>query len=291
MAVIIHCSDGWDRTSQVSALSQLLLDPYYRTIRGFELLIEKEWCSFGHKFLDRLGHTRNSSLSDEVSPVFLQFIDCVYQIMRQFPDHFEFDERLLITILDHTYSCLFGNFLHNSDKERENDALRSNTVSLWTFINSNRQQFVNRLYNRKQAQKSRTVLLPDSEIDTLSAHFWVGYFYRYRMGKKSKYQIMVDQALFKYQTENSQMKKKLMSEKQKRESAEKELQAYKNRMAERLKILGQDDPSIFEPDLDSQDGYSGSPAHPSNDAEGDESDQEEESHLIKIPDIIENFYI
>lgn len=27
---LVHCSDGWDRTSQVCALAQLLLDPYYR---------------------------------------------------------------------------------------------------------------------------------------------------------------------------------------------------------------------------------------------------------------------
>ena len=33
--VLIHCSDGWDRTSQLSALAQLLLDPYYRTFEGF----------------------------------------------------------------------------------------------------------------------------------------------------------------------------------------------------------------------------------------------------------------
>lgn len=30
--VVVHCSDGWDRTTQIVALAELLLDPYYRTI-------------------------------------------------------------------------------------------------------------------------------------------------------------------------------------------------------------------------------------------------------------------
>ena len=53
--VLIHCSDGWDRTSQLSALSQLCLDPYYRTMEGFIVLIEKDWLSFGHQFRYRTG--------------------------------------------------------------------------------------------------------------------------------------------------------------------------------------------------------------------------------------------
>ena len=47
MSVVIHCSDGWDRTAQLSALTELLLDPYYRTVDGFAILVEKHWCSFG----------------------------------------------------------------------------------------------------------------------------------------------------------------------------------------------------------------------------------------------------
>ena len=36
-SVIIHCSDGWDRTAQLTSLAMLILDPYYRTLKGFQV--------------------------------------------------------------------------------------------------------------------------------------------------------------------------------------------------------------------------------------------------------------
>lgn len=53
--VLIHCSDGWDRTAQLTSLAALCLDPYYRTLEGFAVLIEKDWVSFGHRFQERSG--------------------------------------------------------------------------------------------------------------------------------------------------------------------------------------------------------------------------------------------
>ena len=35
--VIVHCSDGWDRTPQIVALAELMLDPFYRSIEGFQV--------------------------------------------------------------------------------------------------------------------------------------------------------------------------------------------------------------------------------------------------------------
>ncbi|CAK1354552.1 unnamed protein product [Cercospora beticola] len=53
--VLLHCSDGWDRTSQVAAIAQVMLDPYYRTLAGFIALVQKDFLSFGHKFNHRHG--------------------------------------------------------------------------------------------------------------------------------------------------------------------------------------------------------------------------------------------
>ncbi|CAI8000495.1 Myotubularin-related protein 1 [Geodia barretti] len=138
--VLIHCSDGWDRTSQLTSLSQLLMDPYFRTVEGFKVLIEKEWLSFGHKFQQRLGHPL---LPHERSPIFLQFLDCVHQIMWQYPNAFEFNDSLLLRVAEHINTAWFGTFLCNCDRERHNLSLYATTLSLWAHIDTDLHSMLN----------------------------------------------------------------------------------------------------------------------------------------------------
>lgn len=67
------------------------------SLQGFQVLVEMEWLDFGHKFADRCGHGENSDDLNERCPVFLQWLDCVHQLQRQFPCSFEFNEAFLVS--------------------------------------------------------------------------------------------------------------------------------------------------------------------------------------------------
>ncbi|XP_040282241.1 myotubularin-related protein 2 [Bufo bufo] len=172
-SVVVHCSDGWDRTPQLTSLAMIMLDGYYRTIRGFEVLVEKEWLSFGHKFFLRVGHGNKNHPDADRSPVFLQFIDCVWQMTRQFPHAFEFNEHFLLTILDHLYSCLFGTFLCDSEQQRVEQTVPLESVSLWSFINSQLEDFANPFF----VDYSDHVLYPVTS--TRHLQLWTGYYIRW----------------------------------------------------------------------------------------------------------------
>jgi myotubularin-related protein 6/7/8 len=234
--VLVHCSDGWDRTSQVSALAQIMLDPYYRTLDGFITLVQKDFLSFGHKFRDRNGiegcekwfeieneriqparsrddrgseannlqalsskalsgaknwfeknrgnlfkqqNASHDSLSDnptsrptspppnpilhsaptkttekkhkmdpnEVSPIFHQFLDAVFQLQYQAPNAFEFNERFLRRLYYQVYAGQYGEFLFNNERERSEHA--DKLPSAWGYFLARRAEFTNADYTAK----------------------------------------------------------------------------------------------------------------------------------------------
>uniref|UniRef100_A0AAY5K8N6 Myotubularin n=1 Tax=Esox lucius TaxID=8010 RepID=A0AAY5K8N6_ESOLU len=171
-SVVVHCSDGWDRTAQLTSLAMLMLDGHYRTLRGFQVLLEKEWISFGHKFASRIGHGDKNHADQDRSPIFVQFIDCVWQMTKQFPTAFEFNERLLVTILDHLFSCRFGTFLYNCESARDTN-VRSKTVSLWSLVNSEASSYQNPFYTPECSR----VLYPVASMRHLE--LWVTYYIRW----------------------------------------------------------------------------------------------------------------
>lgn len=207
--VVVHCSDGWDRTPQVTSLAMLCLDPYYRTLEGFMVLVEKEWVSFGHQFQTRSqllkrgntnshnqGDSGNSKEQDsEVEhdlisnftnffvetargrsdgPIFQQFLDCCYQLLLLFPTAFEFNERFLRRLLYHVYACQYGTFLFDCERELVQQEARQRTRSVWDYFIARKQQFINDKYIQVQQPADAVLVLPKQ----WQPRWWAGAFGR-----------------------------------------------------------------------------------------------------------------
>jgi len=148
--VLVHCSDGWDRTPQLTAGAMLLVDPFYRTTRGFAVLVEKEWCALGHKFAQRHGFDRKGYESSDRSPCFLQWLDAVHQCVRQQPEAFEFTVDLLVVVAHHASAGWCGTFLYDCDRLRDLHRLRDRSVSLWSHVEARRHLFRNPNYDPRR---------------------------------------------------------------------------------------------------------------------------------------------
>ena len=182
-SVIVSDPDGRNFGILVTSLVQVLLDPYYRSLIGLQALIQKDWVTKGFPFCCRLNHIRTSikpsgpvqmrtssfkakedrrekdlNYSRE-SPVFVLFLECLHQLLRQNPQEFEYTEQFLILLFDASYSSLFSTFLFNSSFEMtENKS--TNLMTVWDFIATNIPQskyisvFTNACYKLEQTSSS-----------------------------------------------------------------------------------------------------------------------------------------
>ncbi|KAM4679151.1 myotubularin-related protein 9 isoform 1-T1 [Amazona ochrocephala] len=179
-SVLVHGTEGTDSTLQVTSLAQIILDPRCRTIRGFESLVVREWLQAGHPFQQRCAQSAYSNSKQKwEAPVFLLFLDCVWQILRQFPCSFEFNERFLIMLFEHAYASQFGTFLGNNENERSKLKLPQKTMSLWSWVNSSEEliKFQNPLF-----EANSLVIWPS--VAPQSLQLWEGVFLRWNRPSK-----------------------------------------------------------------------------------------------------------
>ncbi|KAI2662660.1 Myotubularin-related protein 10 [Labeo rohita] len=116
VSVILLEKEDRDLSCVISCLVQLMCDPHCRSLHGFQALIQKEWVMAGHRFLDRCNHLKKND--KEESPVFLLFLDCVWQLWNQYPAAFEFTEVYLTVLGDSMWVPVFSTFLFNCPRQR-----------------------------------------------------------------------------------------------------------------------------------------------------------------------------
>ena len=179
-SVLLQSESGVNLLSALSALTQILIDPFYRTVKGICVLIEKEFIYFGHKFGNFVGTKKQT---DEFSCFFLMFLDSVWQIMQQFPLSFEYNEDFLLFLINSCYSCQFGTFLPSCEKERAE--FMKKTPSLWSYIYENENAFKSSLY-----RKHDEILSLDAGKERL--RLWSAFYLRH----KCRFSLLkVDKAL------------------------------------------------------------------------------------------------
>lgn len=144
------------------------------------ILIEKEFLSFGHQFALRNGISQKDNHNeDQRSPIFLQWLDIIHQLIFQFPEAFEFNMELLLFLAFHYNSCLYGNFMYNCENERLEKKAKVKTCSIWTDVNKNYKSFLNSNYNPQE------FIVPDTS--PYKMRFWEELFFRWNPSIEKKY--------------------------------------------------------------------------------------------------------
>ncbi|XP_035286544.1 myotubularin-related protein 11-like [Anguilla anguilla] len=118
LTVILQEPEDRDMNCVVCSLVQVMSDPHCRTRQGLQGLVQKEWVAAGHPFLSRGNCYRHRDRDREEAPVFLLFLDCVWQLWAQFPSYFQLTEEYLLVLQDSTHLPLYCTYLHDCQRER-----------------------------------------------------------------------------------------------------------------------------------------------------------------------------
>lgn len=186
-SVLVHCSNGWDRTPQVATLAMLLLDSHFRTLAGFQQLVNQEWLGCGHRFADRHGlphvcaatgdgvsSTWESTLprSKDCAPIFMQWLECVWNLQHMFPTAFEFTDNFLLEILYAAYSGQSFTFLCNSPLQRRLLLQTHFPFSFWSQVNQNSDHYTNHTFSPGPAAQAALLfpLAPWLVLPWMEAH-------------------------------------------------------------------------------------------------------------------------
>lgn len=156
------------------------------------MLIEKEWIAFGHPFRSRsdlpcdlrnndiMAHIKGKDsgsrcrkdppqLQPAPSPVFLLFLTCLHHLLQQFPSAFEYNDFFLLCLARAAAgNSPYGDFLCNTEFERETVQLRERTKSIWTFFKERKQWFRNTHYQNPPYD----LIHPNGHNNTWNNHSW-----------------------------------------------------------------------------------------------------------------------
>ena len=95
------------------------MDPSARTIVGLLRIVEREWSQLGHRFATRTGVGASLEADPrQQSPVWLLFLDSLFQIHHQNPRALQWTPQLLILFADAPLSGRWRTFSGDSVKLR-----------------------------------------------------------------------------------------------------------------------------------------------------------------------------
>lgn len=146
---MIYCPTGNVATPLLSSLSQLFLEPYYRTFEGFKVLVLKEWIYYRHNFLKEsqvlvtpqdLSSSMSSTSAREpsstnvfgvanffgtqapktavekrIKPIFIFFLEAVSQLIKMNPLAFEMNCRYTAQLASMVFTNRYFEFVQGDE--------------------------------------------------------------------------------------------------------------------------------------------------------------------------------